>query len=211
MKKQRISFCLLIIMIVILAAAVSGCGPTLSNADLYNTGIEMTSLMGEMVKSSTYLDIIGMLPLDDLTANDYDTPIRTYVIEVPSNENILEIAVSDKLDELKELPENLREQLCALATFDSVITEILFESTEIHESPMYLGVYAQKTLEGNLKNDVAYLYVFETGKPIIVHYHQQAKNSITVKARFIGKNIFETLSDTRDVFEKFGCKVSLYS
>lgn len=219
MKKRAIVFALVLVLVIV-TLVVCGCkNTTLSPATLYKKGIKMTSLMGDMIKNSTFLELRGISSSSSSTkefyANDYDTPIRTYIVAVPSNESILEKAMSmtdtDRLDKLKELPENLYKQFSYMATFDLVIMNMIHKNSSFDETLICQSLIAQEVVEGTLEKDVAYLYTFETGKPIIVYFSQQAPNSIFVRSYFIGKNNFTTLSDAREAFAEFDCNVSKYN
>lgn len=214
MKKQKSIVFILSIIIMICVVMASGCNTTLSDEKLYNMGIEMTTLLEDMLKNLASLSDTDSSSTPDSVAsylaNDYDTPIRTYVIEVPSNERILEILMADEIDKINELPENVREQLCIQASFTVVLSEITFDNTGHYDYIVCSTFYVEKTIAGTLKRDVAFLYTFETGKPIVVYYHQQSTNSILATARFIGNDIYSTLSDTREVFEKYDCNVTEY-
>lgn len=214
MKKRMIMACILCTVLVICLLLSSGCSQPLSDATLYANGIEMTFLMGNMIKDPAYLDIMGLSlyssSAEKFYANDYDAPIRTYVIEVPSDERVLEMLTIEKAEKLNELPSDLREQLLNSISFEAIISNLILQNTDFDEHTICMVISAQKVIEGTLKNDVAYLYTFETGKPIIVYYRQQANNSILVKSYFMGKNVYETLSETREIFENLECTVTVY-
>lgn len=214
MSKRMLMACFLCTVLVICLLLYSGCSQPLPDTTLYDNGIEMTLLMGDMIKNPDYLDILGLSlyssSVEKFYANDYDTPIRTYIIEVPSNERILEMLTIGKTEELNELSSDLREQLRNLSSFEKIISNLILQNSNFDEHIICMALSAQKVIEGTLKKDVAYLYTFETGKPIIVYYRQQANNSILVKSFFMGKNDYETLSETREIFEKLECTVTVY-
>lgn len=66
-----------------------------------------------------------------------------------------------------------------------------------------------KTYSGSLTNETSLLYVFETGIPILVTF--KGKGEITAIATLIFSNQFNTLSNTREIFEPYGCDVSNFN
>ena len=81
MKKFLMKICCLL-----LCFASFGLVACEKNIDLYQKGVEVTTLMGEMVNSKQYLKLIGSMEdkIDLVKAKDYDSPTRVYQLSIPS-------------------------------------------------------------------------------------------------------------------------------
>ncbi|MBE5754073.1 MAG: hypothetical protein E7340_01875 [Clostridiales bacterium] len=66
------------ILLCLLFLVLSACN---DSPNLYKKGIEITTIMGEMVNSKTYIEIMTIpkdINMDLVKAKDYDTPTRAY-------------------------------------------------------------------------------------------------------------------------------------
>lgn len=222
MKKILIIF--LLIFIISCTFILTSCN---NKPDLYNHGIEVTTLMGKMVKNNDFLDFLNInafaYPKPEISninafiANDYDTPIRTYLISAPQLDKVKEIIFANKKDTFENLPEEIQK------TF---IKKIELSISDSHFIPYINGrgyyldqkyswedyiiasdLNAIKEFNGKLKEPLNYLYLFETGQPIIVNFTPKDNKTITAIGKFALWDC-STLSAVRETFEPYGCTVS---
>ena len=181
--------------------------------DLYQKGVEITTLMGEMIESELYVEIMGSSHVD-LTlvkAKDYDTPTRVYKISVPSYDTLIQKMATDetnetKIDEFNELPDNLKEQIENKFSFQ-VITNLINSKSGSNGVVISSTFNARNTYNGKISSSVAYLYTFETGKPIVVFFEPFGDKQFTASGNFIFAEKLSSLSEVRELFEPFGCFV----
>jgi len=211
MKKQSIFAVIMILIILSCTLVISACNISPSMSTLYKTGIEMACLLEEMIDNSDYLEIqeISSDSIKKYYGNDYDNPSKAYIIQPPTSSRLVELIKIDYADELANIPNHLREQLTYLLDLKYVVLrDILTKDVDFDDVVICNTLIATKNIKGNLGNDVAYVYVFNTGVPIIVYYHQQAKNSIAILSHFL---LPESLSNTLELFDKYECKVTEYN
>lgn len=203
-KKTNITITLVLIFILTMLLLLTGCNT--SSTTLYNYGIEMTTLMEEMVKNENFKNSITY-DLSSFIANDYDTPTNVYKISVPTSLEI--IHENNEIYELwDKLPDNLKEQIENKFSFYTIISLIISSENEnINDSYFSISWYAKKTFNGNIDKSIAYLYTFETGKPIIVIFEND-NNKISATSFFIPSKSLNTLSNIREIFKKYNCNVN---
>lgn len=179
--------------------------------DLYQKGVEITTIMGEMIESELYVETMGPSHVD-LTlvkAKDYDTPTRAYKISVPSFDTFIQkMGTYDKtqIDEFNELSDNLKEQIENKFSFQ-IITNWINSKSGNDELVISTIFNARNTYNGKISSSVAYLYTFETGKPIVVLFAPFGDKQFTASGNFIFAKNLSSLSEVRELFEPFGCFV----
>lgn len=178
--------------------------------DLYQKGVEITTIMGEMIESELYVEIMcpSHVDLTLVKAKDYDTPTRVYKISVPSYDTIIQKMVTDetKIDDFNELPDNLKEQIENKFSFP-VITNLINSKSGSNGFVISSTFIARNTYNGKIPSSVAYLYTFETGKPIVVLFAPFGDKQFTASGNFIFAENLSSLSEVRELFEPFGCFV----
>ncbi|MDE7373659.1 MAG: hypothetical protein K2N18_06315, partial [Clostridia bacterium] len=180
-------------------------------ADLNRRGLQMTVQLEERIKSDTYSKYCGgdfhESERRAFFANDYDTPTRVYQITVPDAQTILSKMSDYDENEWNELPNSIKEQLLNKVSIQTIVNQINFQngSDMLWVTSVYIAT--KQFNNYSLKNDVTYLYVFETGKPIIVTFAPY-NGGIKATAQFLVTEKVNSLSSLREVFEPFDCTVT---
>ncbi len=213
--KKIFSIITISVLLCLTSLLFVGCN---QNQGLYEKGLEMTKGMEELVKSDLYFESVtsGIEKVNkarqNFIANDYDSPTKVYSISMLSREKAEELCVGLlKTDELREQWNNcndfVKEQILNKCTMQSIYTWI--NNKQGIDAISFCSLYyAMKQFDGfDLKEEISYLYIFETGKPIIVTFEKSA-NGMKATAQFL---LLEdtTLSGVRDEFSKFGCNVEV--
>ena len=201
------------LLMVLLMVTFTGCQKT----DLYQAGLEVTVLMGEMVSNEDYVNMYGSdINIEKVRAKDYDTPIKVYNITQPIFEKAIE-EFARKNSTIKEtyekLPDSLKEQLKWQVNFSSIINTLRYEiesDFDDFEISVLSNIFiAQKRKTGTIERATAYLYVFETGQPILVEFTPIGNKEYNMVGRFFLIKECNTLSDVRTLLEPYGCEVSV--
>ena len=200
------------ILMVLLVFTFTGC----QKVDLYQAGLEMTVLMGEMVENDDYANLLignySEVDIGKVRAKDYDTPVKVYNISQSTFEKTIE-ELSKNGSTFKEtyekLPDSLKEQLKQRINFSSVINLNNQSSSNFEQIVLANNFVAQRSKKGTIKQETAYLYIFETGKPIIVLFTPITNEEYRMVGMFFMVEECETLSEVRTLFEPYGCEVSI--
>lgn len=192
----------LIISIFLLATFLCGCGGAKLN--LYEAGIEVTSTMEALLKDEAYVDSalgIGSGNVKDYIASDYDSPIKVYSISKHDADKFEKLLVKES----QEFSDAAKEQIRFYAeSFEYALNVIKLNNAK---DVVEFGFSASKVYKNCvLEEEVAYLYVFETGKPILVRF-EETKGGVYANGFFL--RVDATLSSLRDLFEPYGCKVEI--
>lgn len=203
---------LLITLFAVFAMVLSGCGD--ANLNLYNAGIEVTKAIETLIKDQVYVDYcLGddfKEEVDLFVASDYDTPIKVYSISKHDPDKLMEF-LGVNFDNASE---EAKQQIYYKASdFESSVLNLIFSYTvEHYDFDVYIvSNYFRciKMYDGyKLNEELSYLYIFETGKPILVHF-SEINGSVQALGGFC--LLDTTLSALRDFFEPLGSSVSIVS
>lgn len=205
MKKWLMKISCLILCF--LSLGISACN---NSPDLYQKGIEITTIMGEMVNSETYVEMIvggGHCNLDLVKAKDYDTPTRAYKISIPAFDLFVQNMKSVDETKFNELPDNLKEQIENKYSFLTIVSFLNSYYGSSESLLLWSSLFASKTFDGKISSSIAYLYTFETGRPIIVLFEPFGGERFKANGQFVFAEDLSSLSKVREVFERFGCTV----
>lgn len=191
------------------------------DVNLYNEGIEVATTMEKMVKSDDYFGLTVSLDNDfqqireeKLIANDYDTPIKVYSISIPNKDTYLRETGVLETEEWANLSSELREQVKNTLTdefiFNTILNSLISYNNSYKEKVTIFNllVYRKAIQDSSLKSSIMYLYIFETGNPIIVLF-SASNNKIDVEGHFILSDELNSLSSIRGMFEEYGCEVNV--
>lgn len=208
MKKLSQSFMLIILSICCTFAV--GCT---KETDLYSLGLQMTKTMEEVVKNDFYSNYCVSSYIKEerhqFIANDYDTPIKVYDITLFTDAKTQFLKLNTITEEeWNELPESVKEQLLNKMKMPTVVTNINAKNG-INIFAVANSYVITKQFEGcSIKNDFSYLYVFETGKPIMVTF-SPSHNGVNAIAQFLITEKVNSLSTLRELFGNYDCQVSV--
>lgn len=210
MKKGLL--CIFVCFLGCLTVMFCGCSKT---ADLYQLGLQMTTQLEEIIKSDFYAEIIGLAESCNETrksfiANDYDSPVKVYSITAPDSYTMLEKMAGTDEEAWNQLSDTIKEQLLNKFTMQTLFININANS-DMNTLAVVSLFYVSTQFENySLKEDITYLYMFETGKPVAVTFTAD-NDRIQATAYFVLLPQTSTLSDIREIFTPFGCTVNLVS
>ena len=220
MKKAIII--IIVIVCISFICIFTGCN---NQINLYEYGIEVTSLIGEMIKDETYLEYLEITslakpkpelsPINTFTANDYDEPIRTYSATNPELEKYKSYILQNKKEVFDKLSDEIKKAInqkinimLSSNNFIFQISSYKYFNEEYSWEDYIIANNTSVIKEFNirLKEPINYIYVFETGKPIIVNFTpKDKKTTIATGMFFLGD--CSSLSSIREELEPFGCTV----
>ncbi len=222
-KNFEVSIMKKIISLLLVVFSLFSFSSCTQQVDVYKESMNITSIMELKASSEDFwqLNISGTPQSFEeerkiFMANDYDRPIRCYRISQPDPETVKQIFLfpEDGDKELFDsLPDALKEEYKnyndTATLFSTVFQRVQFSSPSSHS--MGLSICRTLRILPNAKIDapVAYLYIFETGKPIAVLFTQKSDSEVSVQGYFLINSDYATLSATRDIFEPFGCTVEI--
>lgn len=196
-------------LLCILSLFLTGC--TTSENQLYKYGLQICLDMEDMVKNEDirnfYQDDIS--DLEPLIANDYDTPIAVYKINTPTTEEYIKTILSDRYEQFEKLPEYWKEHLRYSVNIINIQIDIAMSEADTINFYTIVNYYLTKQLEGKIVEPQAFLYTFETGTPIMITF-QQYNNKILATSTFIASSKLNSLSNVREVFDKYSCTVEKF-
>ena len=173
--------------------------------DLNKSGVEITTVMGEMVNTEAFREMSGVseTQIELVKAKDYDTPTRVYKITTPTFDWFMQ-NMGDMEEEFNGLSDSLKEQVNKRYSFASVIN-MLNNQYGLDATILSSIFIASKTFDGKLESSVIYLYTFETGRAIAVSFEPFGEKQFTATGYFVFAEDLSSLSAVRDAFEPIGC------
>lgn len=194
-----------IVFLLIFISFLTGCDKELN---LYEAGIDVTSSMELLVKDEAYVErMVGShkTAINDYIASDYDTPVKVYSISKHDTDKVMEMFSEDMVGLSEEAMKQIRLNA---ESFSSVIGMVL-NSVSGSSDLLWIAnvIRCTKVYEGyTLDEECAYLYLFETGKPILV-YFREVNGDVYASGYFFLQDT--TLSELRDLFAPFGSEVEV--
>ena len=176
-----------------------------SEQGLYDSGVVITSVVGEMVNSETFVGLMSLpsQSVEMVKASDYNAPINAYKITPPSFQTMLELMEGEQL--IEGLSSNLLEQMEGRYDINYILTT-LTNAYGSHALIARSSFMAKKVFDGALSETVVYLYLFETGKPIAVVFTPFGEKQFTANGGFVFGE-FSSLTEVESMFVPFGCQV----
>lgn len=199
----------IICCLTILFSSCSVLNSQTSDKKLCDIGLELISVMNEMVKSDEYAKLIGgdssyLSVREDVNTDDYDYPTSVYKISPPNAEELLlKVVDDDDIVYWNDISNNLKKQIENRIGINNIVSVINSSrgTYEIGFSSLYTAI--EKDTQFKVKKDTTLLYVFESGTPIIITFSESG--IITGQFLFLG-DVY-TLSDIRDIFGEYECDV----
>ena len=204
------------ILAVICILIVAGVGiffavRAVSGPDYYREGLNVTKLMGEMLKSDDYAALVGgdYFSSSDqrktLASYDFSSPLRVYSLRVPDRDEFIRHLVSSgtsgNMQYWNQLPASLQAQLkdrYTVASLPSLINSHSGSET-LALASLYIAVYRTDRLKG--VDELYYLYVFDQGVCVLVTF---SNGSATGQLMLAGHASVSSLSDVRDLVGQYG-------
>lgn len=202
---------LLYIMAVLMALSLAACGMfgnTASEKDLYKAGLELISVMDEMLQSDEYAEIIGIRVnkdvIESVNTKDYSSPTAVYSISSPEVNDLLQQFGNYKVEDWNNLSDNLKVQIENKVSFSSVISSL--NGRKGADEISFAALYTATDRKDNIKPEkpISYLYIFEKGTPIAVSFTEDGY----LYGQFVFLEKTDSLSDIKSLFDAYKCDIS---
>ena len=205
--KKTVLFFLLFALVFQFTACGGAAKKQTGEQALYEIGLDLISVMDEMLRSEEYAQIIGASGWESLAetvnTNDYDTPSAVYSISLPDLTDLLRAVGVYDSELWEDLSGRLKEQIENKVSFSTIVS--LINSRQGVQETAFSSVYTAIRHDKEIKvgKAVTYLYVFEEGTPIAVTFSKTGG----VTGQFVFMEETGSLSEMRSVFEGLHCHV----
>ena len=200
MKRNVLS----LFLALLLAFSLSACnGATTATQTLYQRGMEVVSLLDEMVGNENYLRVYSasdeMLQLlRPVAEGDYTAPKAVYRLSF-ANDDLLSVATGELSSSL-DLPDTLTSYL------QSRVPSVLISQLNAQSGAEVLAASTLCTggktfLYTEEIEACIYLYTFESGSPVAVAFTSGEDNTVSATGSFILNDTFSP--DSEDAIRTF--------
>ena len=209
--KKILSSLVAITMLIISAFSFVAC----NNISLYNNGLEIIALLDDMIHDDAFVNkwaSVSETELELIYADDYDTPFHVFEISNPSFDSYVETL--DDPDSFKEefnnLPQSNQEYYSSMINMSYIVSTINGSSDLYHRGGIRIvSVFRRtKTFSMHIDESTSYLYVFKTGRPILVHFEKLSFSCVRATGYFLLLDNELTLDNVKNYFSPYGCEIS---
>jgi hypothetical protein len=172
-------------------------------------GYEIISIIDEKMNSDKLASSYGMPEyaletLEALRAADYTGNAEVYQLYMPRDVYFKKLFGEDVSQD--DFSETLYNSLAAISA--SIIAHAITNTTKDYKAIAVLSMtsYGQAFVDSSIDEDLLYLYVFNSGAPIIVSMHPSGNGAVTASGSLIVNDEFNT-SDKESIersFARFG-------
>ena len=177
-------------------------------ANLYESGIETALVVEEMARNEIYNAYLGVdYDFANVLAEDYRNPTNVYSISIPTIEEFFQAVEAGGLEEeWGALPDSVKEQMEARSDPFNYIISHYAGAKEVAVSTSY---QASLRFDGKIDDKIAYVYVYETGVPIIVRFAPICDHGYSAMGRFLFGVDCTSMEKIEEVFNPYQCEVAL--
>ena len=199
--------CFILAIFVVFTMFLPACAS--KTADLYDKGLEVVSVMEEMLNSREYGEIMGAPDLfKDLIVSvaetDFSYPAVVYKLSLPSTEVLIKKAGLADASLYSKLSDDLKEQIENRMNFATVASVI--NGTQGNEKLAFASLFSaivnDKSIE--CEKPITYLYIYENGICVGVSF----KNG-TAQGNFVFLDDFSPETYMGDIFGSIGIEYSV--
>ena len=181
MKKR-----IIIIFMAVMIFGMTACGAKKEQISLYEQGLEVVALMEEMADSQSYVQMFtGNTQIRELiqsNANgDYSKPQAVYEV-VLQKDNYQGLLGNEEIQETMsdELKGIIRKKVNA-----SVITQLNAYGGSENLAASTICTTEVSFVNGEVKEDVIYIYVYENTAPVAVIFLQEGNDIVSANGTFL--------------------------
>ena len=177
-------------------------------ANLYESGIETALVIDVMARNEIYKASIGLdYDVTSVLAEDYRNPTNVYSISIPTIEEFFQVVEAGGLEEEWDLlPDSVKEQMESRADPFNFIISHYAGHNEVAVSTSY---QASLRFDGKIDEKIAYVYVYETGTPIVVTFTPICDHGYSAMGSFLFGVDCTSMEKIEEVFKPFQCEVAL--
>ena len=174
--------------------ALCACGT--KEKSLREQGLEVISLMEEMVNSKAYVQYHTGVPAlleiaADIAEGDYSRPAAVYSLTAPAE---LTSVWDESQQELAGLSDTLKESVLQKTFGPAMMTQINAMSGAETLAATAVCTAGKTFVCKGAEGSVTYLYVYENGYPIAVSFTEGEDDSFSASGTFILNERFDTSS-----------------
>ena len=165
---------------------MTACGTKKEQVSLYEQGLEVVALMDEMADSQSYVQIFtGNTQISELiqsnTNGDYSNPQAVYEV-VLQKDNYQGLLGNEEIQETMsdELKGIIRKKVNA-----SVITQLNAYGGSENLAASTICTTEVSFVNGEVKEDVIYIYVYENTAPVAVIFLQEGNDIVSANGTFL--------------------------
>lgn len=200
MKKIRNIF--VVLALIGIVCLCSGCSTQKNDEkSLYAQGIEIVSLMKEMVENEDYLDIYTeneaiLQHLSGAGPADPTKPKAVYEISVPEDE-LMQLF---QLEKNTDFSDSLKSFLKA-RTYSAFASELNAMGGAELLAASSICTTVKNFISTDFTGNVLYLYLYENSAPVLISFSSNSENIVTATGNFILCEAFN--SRTKEDIEAF--------
>ena len=179
------------------------------DTELYRAGLDLISVMDEMIRSEEYAELMGINDLYEpvwgkVNTGDYDSPVAVYKILPPKFSDMLKVAGEDATDSWDKLSHNVKKQVENRMSFSSIFSSSY--NGRVGADCLALSVAYQASDRNDdifVEEESYLLYVFEEGTPVLVTFTEYG----SIRGTFLFLENTDDLDEIKSSFKEFNCSV----
>ena len=201
---------ILMIGMLFMALGLTACGEDKEETSLYNQGLEIVSLMNEMVNNEAYVknftandEILSIVK--GISEGNYDVPREVYEINLGDNvsgllfgENESSITMSDQLKRVMEKK-----------AVSAVVTQINAYGGATNLAASTVCTAGLSFVNDQIAEDLIYIYLYEEAKPVAVTFLSEGNGIVSANGCFLMVDEAEPFGENEliSLFEEMGGNV----
>ena len=201
---------ILMIGMLFVALGLTACGEDKEETSLYNQGLEVVSLMNEMVNNEAYVknftandEILSIVKR--ISKGNYDVPREVYEINLGDNvsgllfgENESSITMSDQLKRVMEKK-----------AVSAVVTQINAYGGATNLAASTVCTAGLSFVNDQIAEDLIYIYLYEEAKPVAVTFLSEGNGIVSANGCFLMVDEAESFGENEliSLFEEMGGNV----
>ena len=224
MKKRPIIS--MIAVLTILATMLCACGGSsaansngkeaAADKSLEQHGMDVISLMDEMLRSDEYLSMMTSATefqeiVEEMRSGDYTEPENVYKISIPEDTlGTMMATLGEDTGVLDGMSDTLYDTLNKKVTA-GMINQINAQSGVTYLALTSIFTAGKTFVNDEMEQDFMYLYTFENGYPIFVTFTMGEGGAVTASGSFfMNKEMsFESVTDVESLLEQVGLMLEI--
>lgn len=198
---------ILMIGMLFMALGLTACGEDKEETSLYNQGLEIVSLMNEMVNNEAYVknftandEILSIVK--GISEGNYDVPREVYEINLGDNvsgflfgENKSSITMSEQLKRVMEKK-----------AVSAVVTQINAYGGATNLAASTVCTAGLSFVNEQITKDLIYIYIYEEAKPVAVTFLSEGNGIVSANGCFLMLDEAEAFGENEliGLFEEMG-------
>ena len=203
MKKIK-SVAMILILSVVICGCKKGNSVNQKSVSLYDRGLEIISLMNEMVKSDQYVELLAINSLNNsveqIKQGDYQTPKSVYKVILSKDMMDFFRNTGEDITSLEGLSDDLLKSLYQkLYQSISVQLNSKFGTEKLATSATFTA--STFFVDNDVDENALYVYLFDNGFPVVVNFIVGEDHAIVATGYFVmDSEVKDTEEGIKDFF-----------